>query len=263
MIHEFVREKIPAYAIGALDPSEAPDVERHLRECERCTERALGYAHLGGALAISAPDAPLPPGFSARLLEKAAPSRSVPTPVVIPRPRSAPSRRVSPARLPWALAAACLLLALLAGGRSLQLDRQVAARDARLAQFERQTAQFTELGRRTTAFLTAPGVRGVDLRSGAPSARGRLYVAKDGRRALLWCRGMPALRPNEVYHVWVGGPGGTPKHAGAFELWPDRSYYHFVDLADAPGGARLLAVTRGPATGTTRPASPPVMAGTF
>lgn len=57
-----------AYALGALEAVEAEAFERHLADCERCAEELARYSHVVDALAMSAPQYPVPSGLRRRLM---------------------------------------------------------------------------------------------------------------------------------------------------------------------------------------------------
>ena len=236
MIHDFVKEKIPAYALGALDPDELPDLEQHLRDCPRCRERLARYLRLRDALNVSVPDAPLPDGFTERLVERAIPFETALAPRMMPRPTPAPPAPARSSRLPWALAAACLLIALAAGARALQLDRELDRRAARVDA--------------VSIFMAQPGLRHIELESRQPSAAGRLYVGRDGRSGVVWCRGMTPNREGEQYQLWLTrrdeqwSGGALTLRGDGYYAWirPQRgvrAYDRFMLTVEPVGGSRI------------------------
>lgn len=245
MIHDFVKEKIPAYALGALDPDELPDLEQHLRDCPRCRERLARYLRLRDALNVSVPDAPLPNGFTERLVERAIPFDTALAPRMMPRTTPAPPApaRARAFRLPWTLAAACLVLALALGARAVVLQRELDRRSARVDA--------------VSVFMAEPGLRGVDLESRQPSATGRLYIGRDGRSGVVWCRGMTPNREGEEYQLWLTGRD-EQWSGGALRLRGD-GYYAWVQPEGGVTEYDRFSITVEPEGGSRRITGRPVM----
>jgi anti-sigma-K factor RskA len=66
--HERWNEELSAYLLGALEPSEAEALERHLRGCERCQEELRWLAPARDALPETVVRMQPPPGLRERLL---------------------------------------------------------------------------------------------------------------------------------------------------------------------------------------------------
>ena len=193
--HEWAREMLGPYVLGALDVEEEKAVEWHLEECAACRdeERGLRETHerLAGA-SISASS--VPADLKARILDA--------LPGLSGHEGSEPARdgRQSPPRgaLPGAtrvgraaLAAAAMLL-LFALGAVVYSAGVVG-----------QTAETATLA--PTEF--------------APGAGGELEVRGSGRnaRASLEVWGMPETGPDEYYELWLGREGGRVS-AGTFAV---------------------------------------------
>jgi anti-sigma factor RsiW len=101
-----------AYALGALEPAEADAFERHLAECERCAEDLGRFAHVVDALAMSAPQYPVPSGLRRRVM------RSVRGARVTPVSRIWSGRTAFATALAVGLAAAILAIGTLVPGGS-------------------------------------------------------------------------------------------------------------------------------------------------
>jgi len=98
--HERWQEDIPAYALGALEPERAEELERHLASCERCRRDVRWLTPAVAALAEAVPPRQPPPRLRERLLDE-----------VRPEPREAS------ARMRWRpLVAGVAVLAVLAVG---------------------------------------------------------------------------------------------------------------------------------------------------
>ncbi len=254
MIHEFIHEKIGAYAIGALDRDEVPDVEAHLRECAECAQALAGYRRLPPALNLAVPDAPLPDGFSERLVRRATERQR---PVAMPIPfRRPPVRdglhrywqRLGDARLPWGLAAACLLVALLATGRISELN-------ADLSEHRSYRAQITEV-------MASPGLRTRAVEPVNSQVQGNLFVSKTRDSAVLMCTGLPPPEEGRVYQVWLTG-GGKVASAGTFKTWSSGTYDFLVHPSEGLAPYNRLRVTVEPEGGSSAPSGRDVMRARF
>ncbi len=76
---------VAAYALGALEPAEAEEFERHLKECDVCAEELARFGHVVDELAVSAPQYPVPRGLRRRVMRGV---RSEPRGSAVSRPRS-------------------------------------------------------------------------------------------------------------------------------------------------------------------------------
>ena len=93
-------ELAAAFALGALDPAERIEFERHLETCASCRAEVQSFREVAGRLAYTAPASTPSPALKDRVLRTA---REV-------RPIAARRRGV----LPWAAAAAAAI-AVVAG----------------------------------------------------------------------------------------------------------------------------------------------------
>jgi anti-sigma-K factor RskA len=178
---------VAAYALDALDEDERERFERHLAECEECSEQLTLLREPVAALAYAA-EGPAPPkALRGRIIETA---RAEPGAAVIQLPRRN-----------WALAAVAGVAAVAASlaiglgiwahSLSNSLDRERSANSA-----------YAEVLR---AKATATPLIGAD---------GSLLVAEDGRAALVVC-GLAGAPSAKTYEAWVIS-GKTPQPAGLF-----------------------------------------------
>ncbi len=178
---------LAAYALDALDHDERERFERHLADCEECTEQLAMLREPVAALAYAA-EGPVPPKeLRDRIIEGA---RTEPRAAVI----RVPGRN-------WALsavaavaaAAACLAVGLGVWAHSLSdsLDRERSHNSA-IEQLLGESA-------------TAKPLIG---------ANGSLIVARNGRAALLVC-GLADAPSAKTYEAWVI-TGNSPEPAGLF-----------------------------------------------
>jgi anti-sigma-K factor RskA len=174
------------YALDALTEEERERFERHLADCEECSEQLALLREPVAALAYAA-EGPAPrEALRGRIIEGA---RAEPRSAVIKlRRRSWPLAAVAGV----AAAAACLAigLGLWANSLSNSLDRERSAKSA-LEQL--------------AANATAKPLIG---------ANGSLLVARDGRAGLVVC-GLAGAPSTKTYEAWVID-GQTPRPAGLF-----------------------------------------------
>jgi anti-sigma-K factor RskA len=177
---------LAAYALDALDDDERERFERHLPDCEECSEQLALLREPVAALAYAA-EGPVPPEeLRDRIIEGA---RAEPRAAVIKLPRRNWALAAAAA---VAAAAACLAVGLGIWAHSLSnsLDRERSAR-----------SEFALLAAEATA---KPLI----------GANGSLLVARDGRAGLVVC-GLAGAPSTKTYEAWVIS-GRTPEPAGLF-----------------------------------------------
>ena len=215
---------LAAYALDALDDEERERFERHLADCEECSEQLALLREPVAALAYAA-EGPVPPKeLRDRIIEGA---RAEPRAAVIKLPR-----------LNWALgavaavaaAAACLAVGLGIWAHSLSnsLDRERSARSV----VDRLLAENA---------TTKPLI----------GANGSLIVARNGQAALLVC-GLADAPSAKTYEAWVIS-GKSPVPAGLFR---GGSGCRPVALTKRVPASATVAVTLERARGATSPTLP-------
>ena len=215
---------LAAYALDALDDDERERFERHLPDCQECTEQLAVLREPVAALAYAA-EGPVPPlELRDRIVEGA---RAEPHAAVITLPRRNWALGAAAAA---AAAAACLAigLGLWANSLSNSLDRE-----------RNVSAQLDRiLGENATA---KPLV----------GANGSLIVARTGRAAILVC-GLADAPSSKTYQAWVI-TGNLPKPAGVFS---GGSGCRPVFLTQPVPNKAMVAVTLERAGGATSPTLP-------
>lgn len=223
MSQDAPHDLLAAYALDALDDEEREIFERHLADCEECSEQLALLREPVAALAYAA-EGPAPPeALRGRIIESA---RGEPRAAVIKlRRRSWPLAAVGGV----AAAAACLAIGLgfWANSLSNSLDRERSARSA----LEVLAAEAT----------AKPLV----------GANGSLLVARDGRAGLVVC-GLADAPSAKTYEAWVIR-GKTPQPAGLFR--GGRGCKSILLTQRVPGSA-TVAVTLEQAGGAATPTLP-------
>ena len=228
--HEMYEQDIGAYVLGALSDEEHTRFVRHLVECPVCRDEVDRLQVAADALPRSVTPLVAPAGLKAAVMgEVQADVREREPASLGRRLRDRLSRLPSvPARVASATAVVLLVLGL-AGGFGLS---QITAGDN-----ERTV---------TASFDTDRVVNG----------SGNLVIAGDSDAGgTLRVHGMPALKSDETYQVWLQRDGEVIPKA-MFTVGQDGDGLTAVD--DLKGADRVM-VTKEPAGGARSPSGPPVV----
>ncbi len=208
--HRRTQDLLGPYVLGALEPNEQREVERHLGACAACREEERGLRETHERLAGAAiAGAAAPPRLKERILAALPPRNAAETPPAEEHGR--PRRTVLAA---VAAAAALLVVALAAVAYSAwPFD---SAETASLAP--------TEL---------APGAGGeIEVESSGAGTEAELEV---------W--GLPRTGPNEYYQLWFGREEGRIS-AGTFVVDDEgRGRLYTTCPKVAAGGYRRVGIT--------------------
>jgi len=229
--HPDVQELLGAYALDALDPTEADAVDLHLRECPRCRAEVEEYRETAAMLAYGGIDAP--PGVWEKIqaaLEEAPPKLELARVVPI-----RPSRwQTLGAKL---AAAAAVVISLVALGVSVTRDDR--PRSSLAADLD-----FGEV-------VQHPDAVPVHL---ASQGRGSAEVYLLDGNAYLVKHSLPALAEGETYQLW-GQQGETKVSLAVLGSSPQQM--------KLPLGGRYeaLAITAEKSPGVVASSNPAVVAG--
>ena len=204
-----VEELAAALALGALDPDEEATVQAHLADCEEA--HAAVREAMGAGLVMAESLEPVAPSAALRERLMASIERTPQdvAPSAVPAPPSRPARRgwlewLSPriAR-PVALAAVVALLAV--GAWNLNLQAQLADRDAALA------------ARDAALRAVASAISGGQAAFRVEGNAGRGYVVETpGEGAALLVTDLADLPSDRIYELWLLNPAGSPVAVGTF-----------------------------------------------
>ncbi|MFB7664054.1 anti-sigma factor domain-containing protein [Kitasatospora sp. NPDC056138] len=231
-----------AYAVHALDEPERKAFERHLAQCDACTQEvrefAATLARLGAAESVMPP-----PELRHRVMAVLPSVRQLPP--LVSQDHGARHRQARLVRYwpKFALAASVALAAALGGVAVQQHDQ---ARQA-----EVQASRLQEQLARLDALLTAPDSRTATGRAG--SGVGTVVWSKKLGQAGFLAAGMPALPHGRTYQLWFDD-AGTMRPAGLLPAG-DGS----LVLTGAIDGAGGIGVTVEPDGGSQHPTGRPVM----
>lgn len=233
MIHDELRESIAAYALNALSPEDAREVEAHLETCDECRRDLKALREVAAGLATGVAPANLPAGLRARVLSAVQPQRTAPA---VPRL--------------WAAGfAVAAVIAAMLGGISISLNQRLAALNERLAAQEQ-----------VLALLASPTTKSATL-SGSVQAKVRFVYDPDRKQGALVVSDLGDPGAEFVYQLWLVA-GTEPQSVGVFRPAPGQPI--IVPVAADFGRYQLVAISieRGPG-GAPKPTTKPILAGTI
>lgn len=231
MTHEELRDLIPVYALDALAPNEAGDVEAHLQTCRECQRELSLLQGTAASLAAGVVQVAPPPELRGRIIGA----------VRVPRPRAAGQ----PAWTIALAAAAVLILGL--GVLDVSLQQRLIALDRRVAE---QTQMLT--------LLASPSARMVTLTGSVPGTV-RLVYDPTTKRGSMVVVGLRDPGRERVYQLWLVA-GQKPENAGVLHPEPGRPVIVTVDADFSRYQAIAISVERAPA-GAPSPTTAPVLVG--
>lgn len=244
MTHDDVRELFAEYLFGTLDGASRAGVDAHLASCEACRALLADEARLLDALGRGVDAAAPPPALRERILSAARAEGAGSAATVTPfAARRAPARPV-----PWLLAAAAAIIALVAGWQML------AARADR----ERLTAQVSER-QRSLAVLAAGDLVRFDLRGDTTPAHARAFWSH--RHGLVFtAEGLQPVPTGRTYQLWAIS-GGKPISVGVFQAGSGGAAAVVVETPASLTAVDAIAVTVEPAGGLAAPSTTPILVG--
>ncbi|MFJ9456322.1 anti-sigma factor domain-containing protein [Kitasatospora sp. NPDC101447] len=232
-----------AYAAHALDPDEREDFERHLEHCQACSlevaEFTATLARLGAAEAV-----PVPGELKHRVMAALETVRQQPPHGA--QPTVAGHRARLRRAWPRFALAACLAVAVGAGGLAVQQHRQADESRARATALQQQQDHITGL-------LTAPDARTTSSRIPGGDGVATVVWSSSRSEAGFLASGMPPLPEGTTYELWFDD-SGTMRPAG---LMPATS--GALLLSGPVNGARGVGVTVEPAGGSAHPTRTPLV----
>jgi anti-sigma-K factor RskA len=228
--HEELRDELAAYALGALPPEEAAQLERHLADCESCRDRLRWLRPAVDMLGASVEQLTPPSELRKRLMEtvrsEAAPS---PQPETVATGARLRGRR-------WAGWGGALL---------------------------RPATAFVSVLLIVTGVVAGYALRGDDgdptttiaAQAASPEFDVSAELVRQGDNGALHVQEMPAISRDKVYEVWVQR-GDAVEPASTFVLNRDGTA-----VAAVPGldDADAVLVTREPYGGSEQPTTRPVL----
>ena len=268
-----VRELVPGYVLGALEPAEMAALRGHLDGCSNAHEEVRELGGILPYLAI-APEPAEPPRWLRESVMAAAAAdlalrRGSPRSLPLARPEPLPesmeprpdhnvvsladirrARRRLP-RLAWLtrVAAALAVLALAGYAVVVQADLNRAKEDQQHAQ-----SIYNALG---------PGdARTISLTDEEGMGAGGLAVLRPNGHLIVSLNHLASTHGNQIYTVWLTGGNGVQVKVGSF--YADGDGTGFLEVDNMPTSASLwISVNREPGPAVTKPTGPTILSGTI
>lgn len=254
------RDLAAAYALGALDPAEAGAFEAALADDAAVARDVAEYREVAALLAL-AESARAPTRLALRERVRATVPSAEPARVLPLRRDGAPAAR-APRRLallPWAAAAAALLVAGWFGRDRAALQRTVAElqaalddRGTRLAARERTLNAILEPGVELYQLAAADGRTGPVV---------QIFWDRRRNRAIVHSFAVPELPAGRAYQLWFIRDG-VPVPSVTFR--PEAGgHAKLEDVVVPEGGLALAAITEEPEGGSAAPTTPILLVGSL
>jgi hypothetical protein len=258
LTHDAIVELLGAYALDAVDETEAAAIAGHLATCPRCADEVARHHQVAAMLGNSGGDAPVDlwDRIAARIESPAVAERSFPQmrsmdPVPIGtasrnRPRQHGRRRTIAALAAAAAVAVVGVLGVEVGRLDHRVNQVAAASADQRLTAAAQSALLDPQARRIVLTSTARGAQ--------PAAE---VVALPSGMAYVFNRHLPALSRADTYQLWtmtdgravsVGLLGAEPTTL-AVSLDPSRPSNAFAVTVEPSGGS--VSPTRPPVASTT------------
>ena len=272
MRHEEFEDAVASYAIDALGPAEARAFEAHLSTGARCQAELAELRRVVAGIGMTAEPMTPPAPLKARTLSRAiGPGRQDSTVKMEDRVERRSVVTTRPSVMPWLLAAASIVIAVMSGlyawslrGRVASLEQMVAVTSAQADRLRNELISVRRTSDtlfRTVQVISAPDVQQVLLKgqAGAAGATGRAYWSAS-RGLVFNADQLPALTPGRVYQIWVISGKEAPIGAGTFSV-ANGSGSLTTQLPAGVTTVNAVAVTNEPAGGSATPTLPILLVG--
>ena len=257
MSHSEFEELAAGYVLGALEPDDEHDFQRHLDGCATCKATVRELEVVAGELAYAAPPVDPPDslwaGIRRETQPEAAPRGTIPPPIPSPTPEARVRRR-GRRLLPGLAAAAALLLVVALSVWNLSLrDENAAIRD-RLAALERATQLANDPSTSLVTLDDAPGPEG---------AQATVIASSRQDRGVLLVESLPPLARDRVYELWCVPEGDIDKAQKTLVFVPlRRQGVQALEFETPIQPGTAFAITDEPAPdGSEKPTTQPLLVG--
>ena len=199
-------DNVPAYALGALDQTEAELLEAHLETCQICQAELAVYGGVTEGLLFAAAPMEPPPALREKLAAQ------------LPAPERAAKKswlRQLPSLSFGQLATAGVLVLLLG------LNVFSISQTRELQRSQAELAQRMAVERSAFALLAAPDTQVVSI---SGEAQGSLLLNYETNSAVLIVWDLPQLSKNETYQMWLIDAQGNRLSGGVFINPVDQDY---------------------------------------
>jgi hypothetical protein len=254
MTQEDPRERNALYAIGALDPISAREVEEHLRSApDEERQEVAEIAETAAMLPFALPLPALPEGLKDRVMARVAAEelmRAQPAKVI----PFAPRQRRTPGIGRYLAYAATIALAALSGILFLQNNRLERERDDLARQAQGGRDQLAKAQESLNGFLS-PATRIIKMvGDAAPKASAKLVWDTDTQQWVIYFYDLPGLPPDKDYQLWYITTGQEKLSASLFQPGAGGKVEVKVTVpADVAPRLAATAVTLEPKGGSSQP----------
>jgi len=269
MTRDEIKELGALYAIGALDPATASEVEQYLRTASAEERREIEqWQEAAAMLPLALPPISVPPTVKDRLFarinegstnEPAASQPAAPPPNLVP---FTPPARIESQPARWLLVAATVTLAVLSGLLLWQNSRLTRQRDE-LAEQARQQSQERIAKQQELNQITSADTRVITLSGGPiPQASAKLFWDTVRQEWMVYLDHLPSPPAGKDYQLWYITQDQHQISAAVFR--PDAQGHGEVRTSVPPSVALHLvatAVTLEPKGGSTQPTGPTFLKG--
>ena len=254
------RELLPLYALNALEPGEAAQVEVFIARNPEARAELQGFLETTAVLARSVPQLEPAGELRSKVLEKirvtaqVAPPASTPIssqPVPIQMPDQAASRWLIPALSTLAIAAS--LIAVVLGTRVSSLNTELeAARTQNTSQISSLQNELTTIRTQNAsgvAVVAAPGAKMYALFD--PSSKkpiGQVVLTKDGR--VFFAHELGTIPTGKTWQAWAITKDSKAVSLGVFA---GSSITQSTPITIAPINVAAFGVSEEPAGGSSQP----------
>jgi anti-sigma-K factor RskA len=244
MNHSDYEQLAAGYVLGALEPDDEHDFQRHLGGCAQCEAIVRELEGVVGQLAYAAPPVDPPETLWASIQREVRPERR---PVQPLRPR----RRAGPLLVRLAAAAAIVAMVAL-GVWNLNLrDENVSYRE-RVAALEQ-----------AASLLNQPNSSRVELQGSATGTQATVVASSPQDRGVLIVENLPPLQRGRVYELWGIPEGGQGRPEKALVFIPlRRQGVQALEFQVPIQPGTVFAITEEPGPrGSEQPTTEPILAG--
>lgn len=249
MTTEHVDELIDLYALGALEPSEQAMVDEHLDECGRCRAQLDEAKRLVLLMAYTPDQHEPPPDLQRKVMRRVQQLQRVEGRV----PQSWWQNFVQRFNVPQfglrLATAVALIAALLLGGRTWQLQRELGSLRAASGELQPVADMLKEPGTRLVA-LNDP--------SNAERVVGYMLLRPSDREAWLQTAALAPLPQDKTYQLWLIN-GDKPESAGTFQVNAQGLGRIRVEAPRTLDQYQVVGISVEPAGGSDLPTTTPIV----
>jgi anti-sigma-K factor RskA len=242
MTHAEMDELYELFVLGALEPAEQAEIEKHLEEgCTYCNARVREARDFAAAFAGMVDVVQPPAELRQRVLDSIAP------PAVIAKAAKSKQKNWMGGMI--ALGAACaalMVFCLWLGSQTDSLQNRLSAATQERDQLEQALKVLSRSETRTVQF------------GKADQPRGRVFVNPTGGVVFV-ASGLPKIGPDRTFELWLVPPAGAPRKAGLFRSDANGDIVQASRLPVDLRNTAAVAVSVEPDGGSNAPTTTPII----